>query len=105
MMKELLPVGTVVNLKGRKDLLVIIGYLTNKEDDKNKIYDYVASEFPLGYKSDYVTLFDMEDIKEVMFIGYQNNTTDEVLPKLTKYRNALKEGKSIEEAIKSMDNK
>ena len=71
-MKELLPVGSVVLLKGATKRLMIIGILQVKQDE-DKMYDYLAVPYPEGYIGESNNfLFNHEDINDVIFKGYEN---------------------------------
>ena len=68
--KELLPIGSVVLLKGAKKKLMIIGSKALAEDTGQK-RDYVAVLYPEGYLSrDVFFTFNHEEIDEVFFEGY-----------------------------------
>lgn len=71
-MKELLPIGSVVLLKGATKKLVIIGVLQVNPSEE-KTYDYLAVPYPEGYiGSDHNFLFQHSDINDVIFCGYTN---------------------------------
>ena len=70
-----LPVGSIVLLKGSANKVVVLGYAV-KEDNDNKIWDYVGGPFPVGIiKSDMNILFDIEQIDKVIHIGYKDEDT------------------------------
>ncbi len=72
LMKNLLPVGSVVLLKDATKKLMIIGILQLKSSEK-KIYDYLSVPYPEGYIGENNNfLFDHEDINDVIFMGYEN---------------------------------
>jgi len=81
-MKEYLPVGSVVLLNKGTKPVVIIGYKVssqnkkivkdNLEIDSDKVFDYCALLYPEGIlSSDMMLMFNHEDIKEVLFKGYE----------------------------------
>ena len=73
MLKDLLPIGSVVLLNGGVKKLMIIGIkpVTAKEPDK--VYDYIGVIYPEGFLSnEYNFLFNHEDINDVIFMGYMN---------------------------------
>ncbi len=73
MLKDLLPVGSVVLLKGGTKKLMIIGIKPISEDLPDKVYDYIGVVYPEGYLSnEYNFLFDHKDINDVVFTGYNN---------------------------------
>lgn len=71
MNKALLPIGTVVLLKGATKKLMITGYYS-KAADSNKIYTYNACIFPEGYMENTFCLFDANQIDEVFYKGLEN---------------------------------
>lgn len=73
MFKNLLPIGSVVLLKEGSKKLMIIGIKPVKEDEPNKIYDYIGVIYPEGFLGNqYNFLFNHEDINDVVFTGYNN---------------------------------
>lgn len=70
MNNQLLPVGSVITLKGATKKLLIVGITMQREDD-DKIYDYIGVPYPEGYiDSETMFLFYHKDIELVNFIGY-----------------------------------
>ena len=70
-MKNLLPIGTVVRLKGGKKNLMIVGIL--QQDDFGNKYDYIACIFPEGYiDEETFFMFNQNDIEEIIFFGCIN---------------------------------
>lgn len=70
-MEQMLPIGTIVTLKGEdKNKYAITGYAL-KVKDKN--YDYCAVLLPLGEKNSMGAdrVFDAEDIDQVIFEGFR----------------------------------
>lgn len=75
-MKDLLPIGSVVLLKGATKKLVVIGIL-QVNSKENKIYDYLGVPYPEGYVGmDNNFLFNHTDINDVIFSGYENPERD-----------------------------
>lgn len=73
MFKELLPIGSVVLLKGGSKKLMIIGLKPVKEEEPNTIYDYIGVLYPEGFISnEYNFLFNHNDINDIVFTGYSN---------------------------------
>ncbi len=70
--KDLLPIGSVVLLKGGEKRVMIVGRIQTKAGD-DKIYDYCAIYFPEGLvSSDSVFFFNRDAIEIVYFIGLQD---------------------------------
>ena len=81
-LKELLPVGSIVLLKGAVKKAAIMGYLqkVSAEDkkaaqaDPSLVYDYMAVPYPEGYLGKgSIFLFNEENICEVCFRGYDSD--------------------------------
>ncbi len=86
--KEFLPLGSVVLLKEATKKIMIVGFLTSRMNDENKVYDYAGCLFPEGIlSSDESLLFNEEDIQEVVARGYENEETKEFNSKLEELLN------------------
>lgn len=94
-MKELLPIGSVVLLKGGKKRVMICGRIQTKIDD-NTLYDYSACYYPEGIINPReLFLFNNEDIDKVYFVGLQDveefKFRDLINRKLEEYENKKSE--------------
>ena len=90
----LLPIGSVVLLKGGKKRLMIAGIRQTAKNNPDKEYDYMGVLYPEGYLSEeYNALFDHEDIKQIYFRGWEDLERQEFIKNLEKYYNDLEEGK------------
>lgn len=73
MFKELLPIGSVVTLKGNIKKLMVTGIKIAKEDEPENYYDYMGVFFPEGYVGNNSNfLFNHSDINDIVFRGYDN---------------------------------
>ncbi|MGN1276879.1 MAG: DUF4176 domain-containing protein [Floccifex sp.] len=71
-MKELLPLGSVVRLKGATRRIMIVGRLQNLKNQP-ELYDYAAVLYPEGLiDSEHFYVFNQEDIDCLFFIGLQD---------------------------------
>lgn len=71
-MKNYLPIGSVVMLKGGNKRVMICGRVQTRLED-NKIFDYTACLYPEGYMdAQSMYLFNNEDIDTVYYIGMQD---------------------------------
>lgn len=69
---SMLPIGTVVKLKNGQ-FFMIGGYYPKGSPVKGHIYDYSAFLYPAGYTGNLdVFQFDMDQIEEVIALGYQD---------------------------------
>ncbi|MBD9085785.1 DUF4176 domain-containing protein [bacterium] len=83
--EKYLPIGTVVLLKGGTKKVMITGFCSITENDKNKTYDYSGCLYPEGFLSSNQTLlFDHSQIDKIYFVGYQNEEEKEFKEKLKK---------------------
>ena len=64
--KYFLPLGSVVKIKGKKTPVLIIQEHSSKTD-------YLGIDHPFGFENEKaISEFNIADIEEVYFIGYQN---------------------------------
>ena len=72
MYKNLLPIGSVVLLRGGEKRLMISGRIQTKEGE-DVIYDYSGVLYPEGMiGSDNMYFFNRDAIDRVFFIGFQD---------------------------------
>ena len=72
MYKDLLPVGSVVLLKGGDKRIMICGRIQAKENE-DTIYDYSACYYPEGIVDpSSMFFFNRDAIDRVFFIGFQD---------------------------------
>ncbi len=86
MYKNLLPIGSVVLLKGGNKKIMVCGRIQAK-DGENAIYDYSACYYPEGIVDpSSMFFFNRDAIDTVYFIGFQDkdelNFRQNVLDKL-----------------------
>ncbi len=88
MYENLLPIGSIVLLKGAKRKLMITGRIVS--DEKNvDIYDYVGCIYPEGMTGgDSLFFFNRDALERVYFIGFQD---EEELSFKTEVLSQLKE--------------
>lgn len=72
--KVFLPIGSIVLLKNGDKKVMVTGFCTTPNDNKNKIYDYSGCVYPEGViNSNEVCLFNNNQIAQVLFKGYEND--------------------------------
>ena len=77
-MNTILPIGSVVMLKGGKKPVMIFGYLQQSAYYGDDVVDYIGVPYPEGNINIAVQMgFQMTDIAEVLFEGYR---TDDFKP-------------------------
>lgn len=70
-MEKYLPIGSVVMLKGGTKRVMITGFCTVPNEDKEKVYDYSGCLYPEGVIStEQVLLFNHSDIEKIYYLGY-----------------------------------
>lgn len=94
---NLLPIGTVVNLKKDEDFpLMIIGKMPiiKSKENEFKYFDYKALAYPIGdIGEDEYFCFNEEDIESVVYNGYQSEDNikfDAIIYSLKKMKEAKK---------------
>lgn len=71
--KELLPIGSVVLMRGGTKKIMITGILQVVEEENEEVYDYIGVPYPEGYMdAENAILFQHENINDVIFKGYDN---------------------------------
>lgn len=84
MIKDLLPIGSIVLLKDGEKRLMITGILQSKADELDKQYDYLGILYPEGHLGgDFQYLFNNEDIVKVVFRGFEDEERAAFLEKLS----------------------
>lgn len=84
---NLLPIGSVVSLKGGTKNLMIYGVKQTNTDD-NVEYDYIGVMYPEGFIGrEYQFLFNHSDIDDVIYMGYEDKEREEFISKLNDYYN------------------
>lgn len=74
MIREFLPIGSVVMLKDAKKAIMIFGIKQMDSENMSVEYDYIGVLYPEGnIGSDFQYLFNHNDIKEVLFVGYETD--------------------------------
>lgn len=73
MYQDLLPIGSVVLLKGASKKLMVTGIKPMLKNEPDKVYDYIGVTYPEGFiGGDSNFLFNEEDINDIIFRGYDN---------------------------------
>ncbi len=86
MIKDLLPIGSIVLLKNSKKRLMICGIKQTGKDTPQKEYDYMGVLYPEGHIGDeYNFLFDHKDIDQVFFHGFSDIERQNFLERLDAY--------------------
>lgn len=96
-MKRLLPVGTILMLDlETKEKIMIIGRVVRKSEDSKEFWDYCGCRAPYGLENNQeLKFFNHEDIKRLLFIGYQDE--EEIMYSLSVTKQKEIEKQKLEE--------
>ena len=84
--KELLPVGSVVLLNDGTKRLMISGVMQSDASGDGKEYDYLGVMYPEGHVGEgFQYLFNQEDIKMVVFRGFEDAEREAFLKRLEEF--------------------
>ncbi|MGN1083923.1 MAG: DUF4176 domain-containing protein [Lachnospiraceae bacterium] len=73
MFERVLPIGSIVRLKGGNKKLMIIGYCKRGKNNPDEIFDYAACLYPNGFMSaEQTIIFNHDNIERIYALGYQN---------------------------------
>ena len=82
-MKNRLPIGTIVLLKGGLKRIMITGFYCEAAEQENKLYDYCGLLYPEGYlKPNELLLFDHSQIEKIFYLGLNDHENKEFQKKL-----------------------
>lgn len=85
MIRELLPIGSVVMLKDAERPLMIYGIKQLDSNNPDVEYDYIGVLYPQGnVGANFQYLFNHKDISEVLFRGYETDQSKAFLDEIAK---------------------
>lgn len=88
MQEKFLSIGSVITLKIDNKKIMITGFLAQDKKKNNRTYDYCGCLFPEGIiSSNRMLIFNHEDIKNVLSLGYSDSewlSYEETLKKYVK---------------------
>lgn len=80
MIKEILPLGTVLKIKkGRKPVMIISRGALYNHSGVIGYFDYSACLYPDGQNTSNVLFFNQEEIEEVLFEGFSDELEEQYL--------------------------
>lgn len=104
MVRELLPIGSVVLLKGGRKRLMIIGIRQANKDNPEKEYDYAGVLYPEGHIGEqFNVLFDRDDIEQVYYRGFDDIERQNFIERLEAYYAGPEETQHVEEQDKDTE--
>ncbi len=81
---NMLPIGSIITLKDGQKKIMICGRF-QKSIKSGKNYDYAACLYPEGViKSDYLFLFNHEQIGTIYYRGYEDEEESKFLQEIVK---------------------
>ena len=84
--RGLLPTGSVVLLEGGVKPLMVYGIRQADAKDPGKEYDYIGVFYPEGNLGENTQfLFNHQDIREVLFRGFENAQREQFIDALVSY--------------------
>lgn len=87
----LLPIGSVVRLRGEESSFMVVGYFSVQKNRPDYVWDYVGVLFPQGCLDTTQTYaFDREQIEEIQFIGYEDEEQNQFIMQLNLNEPAIK---------------
>ncbi len=93
-LEGLLPIGSVVRLKGGIRDIMIMGYAQSKADMPDSFYDYAGCPFPQGIIApDKTLLFNQENVEKVYYVGYMDVNSTRFLEEAERVVRQQREGK------------
>jgi hypothetical protein len=81
MKSKLLPIGSVVLLEGGTKKVMITGYYS-KPVGSDRMYDYNGCVFPEGLMETIYCLFDKNQIRKTLHVGYESEKYEEYMKEL-----------------------
>ncbi|MCD7746722.1 MAG: DUF4176 domain-containing protein [Lachnospiraceae bacterium] len=78
--KELLPIGSVVQLEGGTKKIMVIGLFPFDMNKQDKVYDYMGVLYPEGYLGkESACMFNHDKIAQVYFRGFEDEEREKFL--------------------------
>lgn len=76
---RLLPIGTVVYFNDlEKTYMIVARAMQVQQENEIKTYDYGACMYPEGFVDTKLIYFNDENIDEILFKGYEDETEEEL---------------------------
>ena len=85
MIRDLLPIGSVVMLKNAEKPVMIFGIKQLDSDKPDVEYDYIGVLYPEGnIGNNFQYLFNHQDIEQILFEGYVTDQYKEFLDQVAR---------------------
>ena len=69
---KFLPIGTICKINGLDKKIMITGFYAISYEAGIKVYDYIGYEYPEGFLSNKIHMFNHSEILDVIYLGYEN---------------------------------
>ncbi len=97
-LEGLLPIGSIVRLKGSTGKAMIMGYAQRMVSQPDSFYDYAGCRFPQGIIGPDKTLFfNQEAVEQVYYVGYMDGKSGPFLEEAEKIIREQREKKGSSE--------
>lgn len=86
--EKMLPIGSVVMVKGTDNPIMIIGKMQYLNGDESTLYDYSGVDYPVGLidpTDNY--LFNQDTINQILFVGYETAENEALNSKIMEIKN------------------
>lgn len=93
----LLPIGTVVQLKGGTKKLMITGY-SSKDPDSGTVFDYNGCIFPEGIMEEFYSLFNHSQIDEIFYKGLVDDESNAYINQIQSMLSSGTPGKGLKDS-------
>ena len=91
--KNILPIGTVIQLKEIDVRVMICGYCSEQEAYPNYVWDYAGFLFPIGYTDRKKLIsFDADQIQQIITYGYQDTEQMQYMEELAEIMETIEKG-------------
>ena len=91
--ENILPIGTVIQLKEIDVRIMICGYCSEQAEYPNYVWDYAGFLFPIGYTSKkMIVSFDAEQIQQIITYGFQDEEQIKYMEELAKVMETIEKG-------------
>ena len=92
-MLKLLPIGTIVRVKGARVPFMIAGYFPEDQSVSGYYYDYSAFPYPIGFSSTLeATFMNQTEIEVIIAMTYQVEQQMEYVKKLESFQTEAEGG-------------
>lgn len=86
---EILPLGSIVFLKGgTKKVMIIARTLNLNHNGQKALFDYAAVPYPEGLTGDQLAYFNADKVSKIIFEGYHDVEDENMVETIQEYLEA-----------------